>query len=100
MYEWRRQTCMVNGDWRIVSNFISGNGSLSLAQYQVRCYVVQGSPCKKAIVSQWLGIVPGVLSQVFSTEDKPVQMKGRGYKLRLPQLIEKYIQDDKRALEK
>ena len=45
-------------------------------------------------------IVAEVLSQVFSTEDKPVQLKGRGCKERLDRLIEKYIQDDKRALKK
>ena len=45
-------------------------------------------------------IIADVLSQVFSTEGKPVQLKGRGCKERLDRLIEKYNQDDKRSLKK
>lgn len=45
-------------------------------------------------------LIAEVLSHVFGTEDKRVQLKGRGCKERLDRLIEKYKKDDKRALKK
>ena len=44
--------------------------------------------------------VASMLSQQFSTDDKPVQLKGRGCKERLELLLKKYNDDDKKALKK
>lgn len=49
--------------------------------------------------SDWDIIAVG-LSQVFSTTDKPVELKGRGCKERLNLLIEKYNQNDKKSLKR
>ena len=40
------------------------------------------------------------LSEKFSTEDKPVELKGRGCRERLERLISKYKTDDAKALKR
>jgi hypothetical protein len=40
------------------------------------------------------------LSEVFSTQEKQFELKGRGCKERLDRLIEKYTQNDKKSLKK
>ena len=49
--------------------------------------------------SDWDSIAEA-LSQVFSTADKPVELKGRGCKERLDRLIEKFNQNDKKSLKR
>jgi hypothetical protein len=40
------------------------------------------------------------LGEVFTTQEKQVELKGRGCKERLDRLIEKYTQNDKKSLKK
>lgn len=40
------------------------------------------------------------LNSAFSTEEKPVQLKGRGCKDRLDLLLKKYKDEDKKALKR
>ena len=58
--------------------------------------VVSKRPQKPA---NWIDLVE-VLSKSFSTEDKPVQLKGRGCKERMDLLIKKYKDDDKKSLKR
>ena len=46
------------------------------------------------------GQIATILSEKFSTEEKPVQLKGRGCRERLESLIDKYKADDAKALKR
>ena len=48
-------------------------------------------------VAEWEKIAE-VLSEQFSTPEKPVEVKGRGCRERLDRLLQKYRQDDKRCV--
>ena len=47
----------------------------------------------------WM-VVAEVLSQAFTTEEKPVHLKGRGCKERMDLLLRKYKDEDKKALKR
>jgi len=47
----------------------------------------------------WLDVAE-TLNTSFSTEAKPVQLKGRGCRERMDLLLKKYKEDDKKALKR
>ena len=49
--------------------------------------------------SDWETIAQ-VLTNEFKTEDKPVQLTGRACRERIDRIMQKYKEDDKRALKK
>ena len=58
--------------------------------------VVSKRPQKPA---DWIDLAEA-RSRSFSTEEKPVQLKGRGCKERMDLLLKKYKDDDKKALKR
>ena len=50
-------------------------------------------------LAEWESVA-STLSQQFSTDDKPVQLKGRGCREHLELLLKKYNDHDKKALKK
>lgn len=50
--------------------------------------------------SQAWEIIATKLSSLFSTEDKPVELKGRACRERMQRLIEKFKQEDVRSLKR
>ena len=58
--------------------------------------VVSKRPQKPA---DWMDIADA-LSKSFSTEEKPVQLKGRGCREWMDLLLKKYRDDDKKALKR
>ena len=44
--------------------------------------------------------IAGVLSTQFSTEEKPVELKGRGCRERLERLLDKFKLEDSKALKR
>ena len=44
--------------------------------------------------------IAGTLSALFSTEDKPVELKGRGCRERLERLLDKFKSDDAKSLKR
>lgn len=51
------------------------------------------SPCEWEMIAE-------TLSGIFSTAEKKVDLKGRGCRERIDRLIQKFEQDDKKALKK
>lgn len=45
-------------------------------------------------------VIAETLSRLFSTEDKPVVLKGRGCRERMDRLLEKYHQEDAKSLKR
>ena len=58
--------------------------------------VASARPTKSA---DWEKIA-GSLSAQFSTEEKPVELKGRGCRERLERLLDKYKSEDSKALKR
>jgi hypothetical protein len=54
----------------------------------------------KQVGSQDWEIIATRLSTLFSTEDKPVELKGRACRERMQRLIEKLKQEDARSLKR
>ncbi len=54
----------------------------------------------KPVSSQDWEIIATTLGTLFSTEDKPVALKGRGCRERMQRLIEKFNQEDARSLKR
>ena len=54
----------------------------------------------KPVGSQDWEIIATRLSTLFSTEDKPVELKGRACRERMQLLIEKFKQEDARSLKR
>ena len=52
----------------------------------------------KPTTSQDWEIIAETLGTLFSTKDKPVELKGRGCRERMQRLIEKFKQEDARSL--
>ena len=49
--------------------------------------------------ANWIDLAEA-LSKSFSTEEEPMQLKGRGCKERMDMLLQKYKDDDKKALKR
>ena len=54
----------------------------------------------KPTSSQDWEIISETLGTLFSTKDKPVELKGRGCRERMQRLIEKFKQEDARSLKR
>ena len=54
----------------------------------------------KPTTSQDWEIIATTLGTLFSTEDKPVALKGRGCRERMQRLIDKFKQEDARSLKR
>ena len=54
----------------------------------------------KPTSSQDWEIIAATLGTLFSTKDKPVELKGRGCRERMQRLIEKFKQEDARSLKR
>ena len=59
----------------------------------------EGASSHPSKPADWESIA-GVLSSAFSTEDKPIELKGRGCRERMDRLLEKFRAEDSKSLKR